>query len=145
LTPQQFEWTQPIGGQKIVWRPLKVGDHIDLDGNYGRSDMAHLKRYATLAARIVSVDGTPKAQLQKDDVGIVREWDEHDLIAFNEEVESRELARSVALAPQRPGGVVSSLEQAVNKAQVAATELAMALTAVLQKAKEAEQKLGPLK
>lgn len=140
----QFEWTQPVGGQKIVWRPLKVGDHIDIDGNYSRADMAHQKKYVMLEARIISVDGTPKAQLNKSDCGIVRDWDEYDLIAFNDEVESRELARVVALAPQRPGGAVATLEQAVNKAQAAANDLAQALTAVLQRAREAEQKLGPL-
>lgn len=139
-----FEWTQPIGGQKIVWRPLKVGDHIDLDANYGRSDMAHLKRYATLAARVVSVDGQEKAKFQNDLLNF-RDWDEYDLIAFGEEVDSRENARAAALAPQRPGGVVQSLEQAVIKAQVAANDLGMALAAVVAKAKEAEQKLGPLK
>jgi hypothetical protein len=145
LSSQQFEWTQPIGGQKIVWRPLKVGDHIDLDTNYASSSMAALKPYATLAVRIISVDGIEKAKLPGGDLVNVREWDEHDFIAFKDEIETRELARSVALAPQRPGGVVTSLEQAVNKAQLAATELAQSLNIVLQKAKEAEQKLGPLK
>jgi hypothetical protein len=144
MATQEFPWVQPIGGQKIVWRPLKVGDHIDLDANYGRSDMAHLKRYATLAARIISVDGKAKQEFSGDLVNL-REWEDYDLIAFNEEIESRELARSVALAPQRPGGVVMSLEQAVTKAQMAANELGQALTAVLERAKEAEQKLGPLK
>jgi hypothetical protein len=144
MATQQFEWVQPIGGQKIVWRPLRVGDHIDLDANYGRSDMAHLKKYATLGARIISVDGKPKQDFGGDLVNL-REWEDFDLIAFNEEIESRELARSVALAPQRPGGVVMSLEQAVSKAQMAANELGHALTAVLERAKEAEQKLGPLK
>jgi hypothetical protein len=144
MATQQFEWVQPIGGQKIIWRPLRVGDHIDLDANYGRSDMAHLKKYATLAARIISVDGKAKQEFGGDLVNL-REWEDYDLIAFNEEIESRELARSVALAPQRPGGVVMSLEQAVTKAQMAANELGQALTAVLERAKEAEQKLGPLK
>lgn len=140
----EFIWTAPMGGQKIVWRPLKVGDHIDLDANYGSSNMIHLKRYAELAIRVVSIDGILKAQLQKDDVGIIRDWEDFDLVAFQEEISSRELARSVALSPQRPGGVVASLEQVVSKIQVAATELGIAITAVVQKAKEAEQKLGPL-
>jgi hypothetical protein len=143
-TQQQFEWTQPIGGQKIVWRPLKVGDHIDLDANYGRSDMAHLKRYATLAARLVSVDGKQKHEFSGD-LANLRDWEDYDLIAFNDEIETRELARSVALAPQRPGGAVMSLQQAVDKVQAVANELGQALTAVLERAKEAEQKLGPLK
>jgi hypothetical protein len=128
-----------MGGQKVVWRPLKVGDHIDIDANYGASNMIHLKRYAELASRIVSVDGQTKAQLNKGDVDLVREWEDYDLVAFQEEIVSRELARSVALAPQRPGGAVAALEQVVSKIQVAATELGVALTAVIQKAKEAEQ------
>lgn len=144
MATQQYEWTQPIGGQKVVWRPLKVGDHIDLDANYSRSDSTHLKKYATLAARIVSIDGQDKAKFSSD-LANLREWDEYDLIAFNEEVESRELARSVALSPQRPGGVVASLEQSIAKVQASANELALALTATLQKAKEVEQKLGPLR
>jgi hypothetical protein len=140
-----FEWIAPVGGQKVIWRPLKVGDHIDLDANYGTSSMAHLKKYATLEARIISVDGTEKKMMNKSDCGIVREWDEYDFIAFNDEVESRELARAVSLAPQRPGGVVAALEQSVNKVQLALNELASVLIQVPQKAKEAEQKLGPLK
>lgn len=144
MASQQFDWTQPIGGQKVTWRPLKVGDHIDLEANYGRSDVAHMKKYATLAARIISIDGKPKSELGGDLVNL-REWEDYDLAEFNAEIESREIARAVALAPQRPGGVVSSLEQAVNKLQMTLNEAAVALNAVVMKAKEAEQKLGPLK
>src|SRR6185369_12363337 len=107
-TQQQFEWVQPIGGQKIVWRPLKVGDHIDLEANYGRSDTAHLKRFATIAARLVSVDGKAKHEFSGD-LANLRDWEDYDLMAFNDEIETRELARAVALAPQRPGGVVMTL------------------------------------
>lgn len=140
-----FEWTQPVGGKVVVWRPLKVGDHIDIEANYNRSDMVHLKPWVTMAARIISIDGIEKAKLGKDDLGLVRDWDEYDFISFKEEIDSRELARSVSLAPQRQGGAVVGLEQAVTKVQAAANELGMALAAVVQKAKEAEQKLGPLK
>lgn len=140
----EFVWTAPMGGQKVTWRPLKVGDHIDLDTNYAASNMIHLKRYVEFAVRIVSIDGMTKAQLNKDDVGLIRDWEDFDLVAFQEEIASRELARSVALSPQRPGGAVAALEQGVNKAQVALSELAGLITVVVQKAKEAEQKLGPL-
>jgi len=141
---QTFPWTLPIGGQKIEWRPLKIDDHINLDLNYSASNMAPLRRYATVAARIVSIDGKPKNELAKDDIGIVKEWDELDFISFHEEIESRELARQVALAPKRPGGVVQTLEQAVTKVQQVLGELGPALTVALQKFKEAEQKTGPL-
>ena len=141
----QFEWTLPVSGQKIVWRPLKIGDHMDLDANYGASNMAHLKRYAQVSSRIISIDGKTKNEMSKDDLAIVKDWDEYDFIAFHEEVESRELARQVALAPQRPGGVVQTLEQAVTKVQQVLGELGPALTIALQKFKEAEQKTGPLK
>lgn len=138
-----FEWKQPIGGKVINWRPLKVGDHIDIDANYSRADVAHMKRFVTLAARILKVGDKEKREFAGD-LADLRDWDEYDLIAFSDEVESRELARSVALAPQRQGGAVASLEQAVAKAQAALTESARALQEVVQKAKEAEQKLGPL-
>ena len=145
MATPNFEWTQPLGGAKIIWRPLKVGDHIDLESNYSRSDTVHLKRFAELAARIISVDGKTKAELQKDDLGIIREWEDYDLAEFQNEISSREIARAVALSPQRPGGVVSALEQSVAKLQHGLNELSSLLTATIQKAKETEQKLGPLK
>lgn len=144
LATQQFEWTQPIGGQKIIWRPLKVGDHIDLDANYSASSTEHLKKYVKLASRIISIDGVEKAKLGGDLLNL-REWDEYDLMTFNEEVDSREIARAVALSPQRASGAVVALETAVNKAQLALEEVAKALTVVVQTAKEVEQKTGPLK
>jgi hypothetical protein len=136
---QTFEWVQPIGGKKITWRPLTMGDHLNLDALY-RGTTDYQKPYALMAARITRLDDKTDVSL-KD----IYDWDEYDFISFREEVESRELARMVALAPQRPGGVVTTLEQAVNEAQVALGKIAQAISTVLERAKEAEQKLGPLR
>ncbi len=122
-----------------MWRPLKVGDHMDLDANYGRSDVAHMRKYAELAMRVLKIDDKENIQVTN-----LREWDEYDLLEFKAEVDSRELARAVSMSPQRGGGAISLLEQAVEAAQLDLQKVAHSLTRVVQAAKEAEQKTGPL-
>ncbi len=134
-----FEWKMPIGGKVVMWRPLKVGDHMDLDANYGRSDIAHMRKYAELAMRVLKIGDKDNVQVTD-----LRDWDEYDLLEFKSEVDSRELARAVSMSPQRGGGAVSLLEQAVEAAQLDLQKVASSLQRVVQAAKEAEQKTGPL-
>lgn len=136
---QTFEWKQPIGGKTVLWRPLKVGDHMDLDANYARADVAHLRRFAAIAARITKIGDKEGVQ-----VNDLRDWEEYDLVAFQDEFESRELARAVSLSPQRIGGSVVQLEQSIASAQLELGKVAQILQQVLQSAKQVEQKTGPL-
>src|SRR5678816_4101521 len=133
-----MEWTQPIGGKKVEWRPLTVGDNMDLDGNYQRSDIAFQRKYAQYAMRITSFDGKPNFQIAD-----LRSWDEYDLEAFAEEVVLREQLRASTLSGTRDGSAVQRLEAAVNGAQAAATKLGACLASVLAAAEAAEQN-GPL-
>ena len=142
MSAVDFEWTQPVGGKKVSWRPLKVGDQMDLDANYGRADVAYLRKYAGYAKRIMNMEGL--APGQKPQVNDLREWDEYDLEAFAEEVAMREMARANALSAQRPGSPILRLEQAIESAQLAASKLGEELKNVLAAAKQTEQQLGPL-
>lgn len=129
-----FSWTQPVDGKVVEWRPLTVGDNMDLDANYQQVQIAHLKKYAQYAMRVVNFDGKPGFQ-----VNDFRTWDAYDLEAFAEEVVMREQLRASALTGQRNGSAVQRLEASINKAQAAATELGQALADVLASAKAAEQ------
>lgn len=105
----KFTWTQPVGGKVVIWRPLKMGDHIDLDANYGKQSTAHLKKYAEYALRIIQCgDPNPRGF----DVQDFREWDEEDYARFIEEVATQEAVRANALSAQRPGSPVAKLDEA---------------------------------
>lgn len=133
-----MNWTQPIGGKVVEWRPLTVGDNMDLDANYQQASIFHLKKYAQYAMRVVSFDGKPGFQASD-----LRTWDAFDLEAFAEEVVLREQLRASTLSGKRDGSAVQRLEGAVNEAQAAATKLGQCLNDVLAAAKAAEQN-GPL-
>lgn len=137
---QPFSWVTPIGWKKITWLPLKVGDRMDLDANYSRSDVAWRKKYAEYAMRIVSCEGV-SGKFQTEDF---KEWDEFDLEAFAEEVATQEILRANSLSNQRPGSPVERLEQAINAAQIAANKMGAELQNVLAVAKMAERNAGPL-
>lgn len=142
MTETKFEWTLPMSGKKVAWRPLRVGDQMDLDANYGAAQRAHLKKYAAYAMRLVTIEGL--APGDKPQVEHLRDWDEYDLEAFAEEVAMREMARANALSAQRPGTPIPRLEQAIESAQLTLNKVAEALKDVLIAAKSAEQSLGPL-
>jgi hypothetical protein len=137
----KFTWTQPVGGKVVVWRPLKMGDHIDLDANYGKTNVAHLKKYAQYALRILQVgDASPR----QFDVNDFREWDEYDFDQFVEEVATQEAVRANALSSTRPGSPVKVLDEAITQAQIDLNKVAESLRNVLASAKALEQKTGPL-
>ena len=138
--PASFTWKQPMGGKSITWHPLKVGDRMDLDANYSRSDIAYQKKYAEYAMRIMSCEGVNgKFQIQD-----FRDWDDYDLEAFAEEVATQEILRANALSADRPASPIDRLESAINAAQLAATKLGQELQNVLAAAKTTERNLGPL-
>ncbi len=138
----KFEWKQKVGGKKVAWRPLRVGDQMDLDANYGRAERAHLRKYASYAKRIISIEGMAPGQMPQ--VEDLRDWDEYDLEAFAEEVAMREMARAHSLSSQQPGSPLPRLEEAIEAAQLAAARLGEDLKNVLVAAKATEQQLGPL-
>lgn len=133
-------WVQPVGGKTVKWRFAKVSDGMDLDANYGRSDRAHLRKYAQFAMRIVSFEG----KVEPFQVNDFRDWEEYDLEQFAEEVATKEMARAAALSQQKAGSPIPNLERAIEAAQVAANNLATELRNVLMAAKATEQQLGPL-
>lgn len=140
MSPRPFTWTQPMGGKKVIWRPLKVGDRMDLDANYSRSDIAYQRKYAEYAMRIVSCEGVD-GKFQIDNF---RDWEDYDLEALAEEVVTQETLRANALATSRPGSPVERLEAAIGAAQIAANKLGEELRNVLAAAKTTERNLGPL-
>ena len=138
-----FPWKLPLGGKTLTWKPLSMGDIMDLDANYSRSDVIHQRKYAEMALRIVSFEGM--AEGQKFQLEHFRAWDGFDYDAFCEEVAMQELLRASKLSGERPGSPIQRLERAIEKTQGAANELGAALREVLASAKATENLLGPLK
>lgn len=137
-----YIWKQPIGGKAITWKPVSMGDIMDLEANYSRSDIAHQRKYAETALRIVSIEGMPDGQ--KFQIQDFRSWDPLDFEAFLDEVSTQELLRASKLSGERPGNPVQKLERAIEAAQAAANNLGGALREVLLSAKATENLLGPL-
>lgn len=137
---QPFNWKQPMGGKPVTWRPLKVGDRMDLDANFSRSDVVYQKKYAEYALRIVTCEGV----VGKFQIDNFRDWEDYDLEAFAEEVQMQETLRANALSATRPGSATERLEQAINVAQVQLAKAGQELTNVLAAAKNVERNNGPL-
>lgn len=137
-----FTWKLPIGGKSLTWKPLTMGDVMDLDANYSRSDTVHRRKYAEAALRIISFEGMQDGKtFQIEDF---RSWDGLDYDAFLDEVATQELLRASKLSGERPGNPVQKLERAIERAQAAANELGNCLREVLLSAKATENLLGPL-
>ena len=84
-----YEWTQPIGKKVIKWRPLTVGDEMDVQATYRLAENQHLQPYELLRRRILTVSGEEK----KCEMGDFRQWDALDLDLFAEEVQRVERDR----------------------------------------------------
>jgi hypothetical protein len=139
---QVYEWKQPVGGKAILWRPLKVGQELDIAAANRRPEQQHLVSALVLAARIVKYGDAERCSLAD-----VRDWDEYDFEAFVEETNLVESQRRAALRKGRMDQApIEALEAAVEQANAAANAFNVALRAVLDHAKACEAaQSGPLK
>jgi hypothetical protein len=87
-----FEFKQPVGGKKISWKPLSVGQEIDIEAGYAAPAAKHLIKYMLLVSRVTAVDGVAVSPKLSD----LREWDSYDLECFVQDVEEREFERKMA-------------------------------------------------
>ncbi len=139
MTP--YTWKQPVGGKTVTWWHLTGGDIIDLEGNYSRPDIAHLRTYAQFAMRVKSCEGVTGVFQVND----FRSWDEYDINAFAEEVDRRERDRVTALSGRTETDAVKLAETSINAVVDSIKRLSGDLQIFLQAAKAAERQNGPLK
>lgn len=133
-----FDYTLPVSGIAMQWKPLKVGTEMDIRAAYKSEAQKHLLHYMLLAARI-----SRYGEKDRCDLSDVREWDALDLEAFTDEVTLREEERRAAFAAKRSNGSpIQDLEAAYAQASVALNGLNIALGAVMSCAKAAQP--GPL-
>ncbi len=134
----EFNWTQPVGGKALTWRPLTVGDEIDVQMECARPETAPLRPYEVLRRRITSFEGRPVCTLAE-----LKQWDTIDVEAFLEEVERTETMRRAAVlskaAGDAPGSLVE-LEASLMEMRSAAAQFSQAADKALAKLKAA----GPL-
>lgn len=135
-----YQWKQPMGGLAIVWTPLTVGKLMDCEAQYRSEANRHLLKYAKYMGRIVSIDGKAGCEL-----GSFRDWEEADLEAFADEVETVEYTRRAA-SRKGEGGTAAKLEAAIGDARLAFLSLNTALDEAMVAAKAAEvETADPLK
>lgn len=138
----QYEWTQPIGGRKIIWRPLTIGQELDIVAGNSREERKHLIPAMMLGARVVMCGedkGLPYSKL--------RDWDDIDFAEFAEEVSRVELLRREACRKNQPNAItpVAQLEAAVQDFQIYMDKAVTAIKNIVDYAKTVEaQQSGPL-
>lgn len=91
-----FTWRQPIGGKEVRWKPLTLGQEMDVEANFRRDELRHLMKYETLRLRIIGFGDADHCSMQE-----FRLWDSSDVEEFVREVEGRELARRAAFRKER--------------------------------------------
>lgn len=134
----EFTWTQPVGGKVINWKPLTVGQEIDIEAHHNRPDTAHLRPYVVIQRRITGYDGKPVCTL--DDL---RSWDVIDLQEFIAEIERKEAERRAAFARKVADASPSpalALEAALADLNASVLHFSSAAQRVLASVKDA----GPL-
>lgn len=122
-TQQTWTWKQPIGGKTITWKPITVGDEMDIDAAYRHDNNRHLNKYMRLAVRITALDGAAKRVELHD----IRNWDSFDLDSFYEEVQLQEAKRAASLGKADQANPATMYRAAAARVEVAMAEMAGAL------------------
>lgn len=135
-----FEWTQPVGRKSLKWKPLTLGQEMDIISTNRQPAQQHLVPPMLVLARIVEYDGkTRSAASAPLSLQELRDWDAEDYRELLEHIDMKENERRVSLRKQQPGaGPVAALEAAIDEAQAAANRLSAALSQVLEQAKAHE-------
>ena len=97
-----YTFTRPTDGKAFPWKPLTVGDEMDIQASYRREEAQHLTQYALFAARL----GLPGPN-------DLREWETVDLLALINHVSETEAGRAAALT--KPSGSAADTLDALLK------------------------------
>ncbi len=89
----EYAWRKPLGGEQLTWKPLTVGQEIEIEAQHQRADVAHLRKYEVVRRRILSYGDQGKVCTLDD----LKAWDPLDLEAFITEIESKDALRRAAL------------------------------------------------
>lgn len=135
----EYEFTLPICGKSITWRPLSIGASLDIGAQYKNNEA--MLGPALVMRRIVRYDGK-EGQPQPTEW---RNWDELDYGAFVDFVNEQEAARAASFRKKRAGeNPAAQLEAAISDAQTALGQVGRCLQAVLELHKVAEASRDPL-
>lgn len=96
---QEYSWRKPLGGEQLTWKPLTVGQEIEIEAQHQTPANAHLRKYEVIRRRIVSYGDQGKVCTLED----LKSWDPLDLEAFVEEVETKDAERRAALFKRNAG------------------------------------------
>lgn len=136
-----YEFTLPVSGKIITWKPLTVGRSLDVTAAHRQESMRHLLGPAMLMARIIGYDGKEHQPTMAE----MRDMDEFDLEAFSEEVDQKESARKATFRKERLGfDPAAVVDKAVEVAQQATVQLGLALKALLEARQVEDMNSGPL-
>lgn len=141
---KDYEFTLPVCGKVITWRPYPVGTYLDFVAAHNKEHNRHMLGPNLLVERIVTFDGKPRSQQIVD----IRSWDEIDYQAFSEHVDLIDMQRRAAHAKDKPGmPIVQRLENAVVRLQAANSEFAQVVNEIRLEAHalaQAQEQAGPL-
>lgn len=98
-----YPFKLPQSGKELTWRPLTVGQQLDI-ANANRLDAQKMYlQPSLLAAKIVSYDGRQSCSLAE-----IKSWSEIDYNALQEEIENKESAERLAFKKKLPGDTAYS-------------------------------------
>ncbi len=137
----EYEFTLPVCGKKLFWKPLSVQKALDIPAANRHPESQHLIGTSLLIARIVKFENQPGAPAMSE----WGSWDEFDLEAFGEEVSKVEEARKAMFRKERMGSQPrAALRKQMEDAHALMTRLSAALKH-LDEAITAEELASPLK
>lgn len=93
-----FAFQLPVSGKLVRWRPLTVGEEIEIDTVYRSEATRPLRNYELLRRRITGYGEASLCSLEE-----LRAWDTLDLECFAEQVEEREQERKAVLRKKQAG------------------------------------------
>ncbi len=134
-----FNWTQPVGQKAVTWRPLGVGEEMDIEASFRREEQRHLRKYEMLRRRIIKYGDDTKCPSED-----FRKWDSLDLEMFAEDVATQEAVRRATLTKKAAGTALEDLQSAVASVQVSMDSLMGALEGAIGAARVAGASSGPL-
>jgi hypothetical protein len=107
----EFSYTLPVIGVALIWKPLTLGQEIEIDAQHRRVDNAHLKPIEVIRRRITSYGDKPVCTLED-----MKAWDTIDYEDFCKEIEEREAERKASFIRRKSDaspGPVAELEAVV--------------------------------
>lgn len=134
-----FEFELPVARKKVVWKPLDVGQQLQLAASY-QGNQQVMRSAAMLADRIIQFGDQPSLPGTKAcPFPVIQTWDEIDYNEFSDHVEREEAKRYAAYKKKEsPSTAMAKAQDAVNKAGESLIAAIKSMNEAMQELKDAQ-------